>query len=223
MILRILVKVYKENATLWYASDNGGSPSAPIIGVTRNISCNHTYLGMWGINMQAEEVPVPTSTIPPEIGSGQSNQSAQSIIPIGNVYVDLNYFGDANFKVCVKVKDMVTNIVSFVDAADYAAQIGKCNLVEYANFCPLVTGLGATPGGTTATINWTAPGGSAGVEYVNNTSSTAPAGTGTFLATGTNSVALSALSHTTTYYFWIRTICAGGVLSAWTSVTYTTS
>ncbi len=223
MDLRLLVLVYKEIATLWYSPDDEGSPSAPVIGRTRQISCNHIYLGMWGINMQSEEVPIPTSTIPPEIGDGESNQSAQAIIAIGNVYVDLNYFGDSNFKVCVKVKDMVTNIVSFVDAADYATQIPKCNLVPQVNFCPQVGNRAANPLGTSANIAWTSPGGEVGIEYINNTSSVAPTTTGTFVPVGTTSVNVTGLSHTTTYHFWIRTICAGGALSTWSAITYTTS
>src|SRR6185436_398650 len=213
MQLRILVKVYKENFTIWYPT-----------GETRNISCNHMYLGIWGINMQAEEVPIPSTTIPPEIGTGESNQSAQAIIPIGNVYVDSTYFGDSNFKVCVKVKDMDTGIVSFIDATDYANNIGKCNLVPVTNFCPLVTGI--TAGSITssgATLSWTAVPGSDGVEYINNTSGTTPVINGTFIPSGTNSQVITGLSTGTTYHFWIRTLCPGGKLSAWTFKTYVTS
>lgn len=213
MINRILVLVYKENSTLWFPSGN-----------TRNISCNHQYLGVFGINMRSEEVPIPTSTVPPELGGGEGNESAQFIVLPGNVYVNTTEFGDAGFKVVVKVKDMETGIVSWIDAADYAANIALCNFVPAAGFCPLVTAL--TTGSlsaTGATITWAAVPGSVGIEYINNTSSTAPVVTGTYLGAATTSKAITGLTTATAYHFWIRTICPGGTLSAWASVVYTTS
>lgn len=209
---RILVTVYKENAVVWFPS-----------GQTRNISCDHSYLGIWGINMQAEEVPIPSSITPPELGADSAIQSGQVIIPVGRVWVNASYFGDSNFKVCVKVKDNLTGIVSFIDATNYNANIALCNFVPTANFCPVVTNLSAgTPATTSATITWTPVAGSDSLQWVNNTSSTPPATGGAYLPATTNSQAVTGLTANTTYHFWIRTTCPGGTLSAWTSLTYTT-
>lgn len=217
MINRILVLVYREDAVLWY--DPTSSP--PTLGVTRQISCNHTYLGVWGINMQGEQVELPTTTTPPAEGTGSAVQSQQALVRIGLVWVDSTYFADDNFKVCVKVKDMLTNIVSFVDATSYNDNIAKCNLAPYANFCPIVTGLQATPAAITASTSWTPTPGGTGAEWVNSTSATPPSGSGTF--TGSNTQVITGLTASTTYYFWIRSICPGGVLSAWTYISYTTT
>lgn len=211
---QIRVLVYKENTTLWMPS-----------GLTRSISCNHQYLAVEGINMAGEIVPIPTSTVPPSQSSDNTDyQTATALVQIGQVWVDTKYFGDANFKVVVKVKDMDTNIVSWVDATSYSDNIALCNFVPEPAFCPAVTGLDeGTPTDTTATISWAGTPGAAGVEYINNTSGTAPVIDGTYLDGGATSVSLTGLTPSTEYHFWVRTVCGLGSRSAWTSLTYSTT
>ncbi|WP_290839088.1 GEVED domain-containing protein [Flavobacterium sp.] len=75
-----------------------------------------------------------------------------------------------------------------------------------------------------ATLSWTAatPAPSSGYEYYLSTSATAPTAatpaTGT-TAAGVVSVNVSALAETTTYYFWVRSVCSGSDSSAWSSAT----
>ena len=184
-------------------------------GLKMPIYCNHQWLGNYGINLVGEIVPLPTSTV---LGVGTAQ------IPHGTIFPNPQQFADANFKAVVCIKDMITLDEYYVDATDYNTQIITCFPVPYALSCPVASGLSAgTPGQTTATITWTNIPSSEGIEYVNNTSSSAPAGDGTFLAVGTNSVALTGLTASTAYHFWIRTICAGGVKASWTSVTYSTT
>lgn len=208
--LGINVLVYKENTTVW-----------PAEGRTRRISCNLQYMGIFGINMQGQEVPVPTTSEVPE-DAGTDWQTANVLIGIGRVWVNRAQFNNSNFHVVVKVKDMNSNIVSYVDVDSFNTNIVLCNNIPAPSFCPLVTGLSAgTPAATTATITWTAVPGASGVEWINNTSGTTPVINGQY-EPGT-SVALTGLTTATEYHFWVRTICSSGVLSAWTSLVYTTA
>lgn len=205
----IQVLVYKTDNTLYLPS-----------GQIRRISCSLEYMGVFGINLQGEQVPIPTRVNTTGEG-GTPYQTASTLITLGNVWVNNKQFGDSNFKVVVKVKDMDSGLVSYVDAVSFNANIGNCNFIPAPSFCPLVTGLAVTHAVTTATISWTAPGGATGVEWINNTSGTTPVINGTYEPT--NSVSLTGLTTATAYHFWVRTICSGGVLSAWTSISYTTS
>lgn len=205
----INVLVYKEGTQVW-----------AVAGLLRRISCNMQYMGVFGINMQGQEVPIPTRTNT-TAEQGTDYQTANVLIGIGNVWVNKAQFGNANFHVVVKVKDMDSGLVSYVDAISFNSNIALCNYVPAPSFCPLVSNISAgTPGTTTATITWTSVPASSGVEWINNTSGTTPVINGTFEPT--NSVTVTGLSAATTYHFWIRTICSAGVLSAWTSITYTT-
>lgn len=210
----IMPLAYKVNTNVYLPS-----------GLNQRLSCNHEFLGVWGVNMAGEEVPLPTTTIPPLSATpGNTLQSAEALIQVGNVWVDSTYFGDASFKVVAKVKDYETNNVMYLDAASYNAQLPDCNWVPQPSFCPLVTVLAAgSITSSAATISWTAVPGSTGVEWVNNTMSGDPAGDGSYLDAATATVALTGLTTGTTYYFHIRTICGAGSRSAWTKVSYTTS
>lgn len=201
--------VYKEGSQIWAQA-----------GLIRRISCSFQYMGVFGINMQGVEVPISTRQNTTKEG-GTDFQTANVLISVGNVWVNQAQFGDPNFRVVVKVKDMDSGIVSYVDAISFNTNVVSCNFVPTPSFCPLVTNISVVHAVTTATISWTGVPAAAGVQWINNTSGTTPVVNGTFEPT--NSVSLTGLTTATTYHFWIRTICTGGVLSAWTSVTYTTS
>jgi len=68
---------------------------------------------------------------------------------------------------------------------------------------------------SSADLSWTAPVPAPGLGYTYfyNTSGTPPGVSGTFVS-GT-SVSLSSLTSNTTYYFWIRSVCAVGDTSIW--------
>ena len=72
-----------------------------------------------------------------------------------------------------------------------------------------------------ANISWSAvPSAALGYEYVLNTVATSPTGSGT--AINGITYAASALTPLTTYYFHIRSVCATGTYSTWSTVTFTT-
>ncbi|WP_353078858.1 T9SS type A sorting domain-containing protein [Flavobacterium sp.] len=72
-----------------------------------------------------------------------------------------------------------------------------------------------------ANISWSAvPSAALGYEYVLNTVATSPTGSGT--AINGITYAASALTPLTTYYFHIRSVCATGTFSTWSTVTFTT-
>jgi hypothetical protein len=72
-----------------------------------------------------------------------------------------------------------------------------------------------------ANISWSAvPSAALGYEYVLNTVATSPTGSGTAINGITH--AASALTPLTTYYFHIRSVCATGTYSTWSTVTFTT-
>lgn len=85
-------------------------------------------------------------------------------------------------------------------------------------------------GATTANISWTAPSPapSGGYDYYVTTSPTPP--TSTTPPTGSTGAgilltSLSGLTSSTTYYFWVRSDCGGGDISAWVTIagTFTTT
>lgn len=87
--------------------------------------------------------------------------------------------------------------------------------------CQFPTAMTSTSvGATTANISWTAPSPapSAGYDYYISTSATPPINT-TAPTGGTNSgillASLTGLTSSTTYYFWARSNCGGGDISAW--------
>ena len=92
--------------------------------------------------------------------------------------------------------------------------------------CQVPTNLTANPvGSTTATINWTAasPVPVGGYQYYFSTINTPP--TGATIPSGTTatlSAALTGLTPNTTYYFWVRSKCAGTDASLWMSGSFTT-
>ena len=211
---RIFCTVYKDDAALYLPS-----------GANKQISCSHQFIGVFGINMQGEEVPIPSTTKPPLSASpGNSEQSANALVQVGQVWINTSYFGDTNFKVVAKVKDYTTRNTLYVDAASYNANIGKCNFVAEPQACTVVTSLiNTAKTATTASFSWVLPTGAVGIEYINNTSSTAPTGDGTYQDGGTNTVSITGLTTATTYYFHVRTICGLGSASTWAVIQYTTS
>jgi len=87
--------------------------------------------------------------------------------------------------------------------------------------CNPPTSLNATGVTSTgATLNWTEPAGTAGSEYLINTSGVTPAGSGT-PTTGLTYTA-TGLTPNTTYFGWVRDSCGPGDFSTWISTTFTT-
>ncbi len=94
------------------------------------------------------------------------------------------------------------------EAHDYVALI--------VSSCVSVTGLAAgSITSNSATISWTAAAGSAGYQYVINTTAAAPTTSGT--AVLTTSVNATSLSPSTTYYAHVRDSCGATTLSGWTT------
>jgi hypothetical protein len=94
--------------------------------------------------------------------------------------------------------------------------------------CFAPTGLTAVPDITTATLSWSAaaPAPGNGYEYYYSTSATAPtsatAASGS-VAAGVTTASLSALSPSTTYYVYVRSICSATDKSGWSAATIFTT
>jgi hypothetical protein len=88
--------------------------------------------------------------------------------------------------------------------------------------CPSVSGLAATGvTSTSATISWTAAGGSAGYQYAVGVDPFPPVGSGT--VTASTSVSATSLTPATAYYAHVRDSCGPGNLSAWVTISFTTT
>ena len=78
-------------------------------------------------------------------------------------------------------------------------------------------------GPTTAAPTWTIPGSPATYEYVLSTSSAAPVGAGTTIASSAGLKEFTDLSSSTDYYFFLRSKCSATNYSNWVSESFTTS
>jgi len=78
-------------------------------------------------------------------------------------------------------------------------------------------------GPTTAAPTWTIPGSPATYEYILSTSSAAPTGVGTTIASGLGLKEFTDLSSSTDYYFFLRSKCSATNYSNWVSESFTTS
>lgn len=211
MPLSFFVTVYKDDNAFYGTS-----------GASLSISCNHQVLGDYYLNTVGEEFPIPTTTVPLS-EPGTDWEHGKNMASEAGVYASPNVFNKDFIRV-TRVKDLTSNVVSYVDPTSFDTNVVSCNPVENPSVCSIVTSLSAgTPGTTTATITFTAPAGPiAGYEYIVKTTNVTPVIEGTF-ATG-SPIALSGLTAATTYYFFIKTICGGGSTgrSAWTSFSFVT-
>ena len=189
------------------------------------IYCKHTFLGIYGLNTVGEITPLPGATFQ----DLPSSPPASVIVPAGGIpantiFPDPAQFVDANFKAVVKIKDEVTLKIYYADAYDYQANVVKCNPLSASATCNSPYGLEVIAAGlVTAKISFTVPSGGYGYEYINNTDLIPPTTDGTSgVGVGTQTVDLSGLTSSTTYRLWVRTICADGSKSGWTSQIYTT-
>ena len=78
-------------------------------------------------------------------------------------------------------------------------------------------------GPTTAAPTWTIPGSPATYEYILSTSSAAPVGAGTTIASSAGLKEFTDLSSSTDYYFFLRSKCSATNYSNWVSESFTTS
>jgi hypothetical protein len=87
--------------------------------------------------------------------------------------------------------------------------------------CDAPTGLSAANiSYTGADLSWTSQSGISGYEYLVNNTSADPAGSG--VSNNTNAVAAGGLTSGTVYYLHVRTQCANGEYSPWTTISFTT-
>jgi hypothetical protein len=78
-------------------------------------------------------------------------------------------------------------------------------------------------GPSSAAPTWTIPGSPSTYEYVLSTSSAAPVGAGTPIASNLGLIEFTALSSSTDYYFFLRSKCSATNYSSWVSESFTTS
>lgn len=103
------------------------------------------------------------------------------------------------------------------DTPDYDFHITNIN-VELIPSCAYPAGLAVNNlNSTSADITWSATTGN--YEYVLDNVATDPAGSGTPLS---GEIYNATLSPSTTYYFHVRTVCAGPSYSAWSTISFTT-
>lgn len=103
------------------------------------------------------------------------------------------------------------------ETSDWSASTTFTTLIS----CPAPTALtttNITPNG--AEISWTST--STGFEYIVTTTNTAPEVSATGTVVNTNSVTLTGLDDTTTYYWWVRAVCDTDDKSTWVGSTFQT-
>lgn len=210
MKLQFWVKVYKANNAFYKDGRNV------------QIYCNHTPLGEYGINTVGEITPLPgASEI--ELGSPPSPAYVPAAgTPAGTIYPSPTQFSDSGFKAVIKIKDEVTLTEYYADAASYLQNRVNCNPASSCD-APYAFHI-ISVGSTGATISYTTSLLAQASEWIVNTSLTPPSTSGTSIAgAGTKTAVLTGLTTGTTYRFWARVICPGGVPSEWSSVVFTTS
>ncbi len=197
------VLAYKAQAGSYYGAAGQRVP----------INCDHSVIGDFGMNPDGQILDLPPEAV-------VTGGAKAVLVPPATGFPTVN---EPNLSLtAVKlIKDNVLQTAYYVDATDYASAVVVCNPIPYASACPGVTDLAATPGTTDADISWTETPGIVGVEYANLDVDVEPS-SGTFLAAGTGTVNVTGLTTTTTYYFFVRTICTGAVTSAWSRVEYDT-
>ena len=95
---------------------------------------------------------------------------------------------------------------------------GGCGIVT---LCDTTTSITISAIATySATVSWSPASGSAGYQYLVNTTASAPAGSGT--STSTLSVSATGLTPLTTYYAHVRNNCGSGNFSLWETQSFTT-
>jgi hypothetical protein len=93
--------------------------------------------------------------------------------------------------------------------------------LELSPSCPTPSASSSGITDVAATINWSAvPSATLGYEYVLDIVATDPAASGT--PTTSLTYAASGLTQLTTYYFHIRSVCAAGTYSTWSTISFTT-
>lgn len=199
MRLQLYYLTYKDNSSFFGPSGAG-----------RAISCNHINKGLCYINLITEIINV----VGPPLGSNE--------VGAGEITNDAHRFSDANFKQVYCIYDNDSQITSYVDKVNYNTVILGCNPISYPSICGLISGLATSVvGTTTATIIWGSGVNATGYEYVlQATPSTQPVVPGTLV--GASPIALTGLTSAHSYRFWIRTVCAANMRSAWTALNFTT-
>ncbi len=121
-LLNFPVLVWKDDTALYFPD-----------GVSRLISCNHVNEGTFGVNIRGEVFPLPSATVvqvasPPTSPPTDFNSGA-AFVSAGNVYGTSTPFvaGTADYKACIRIKDLTNLVTSYVDATSYNANIYKCN------------------------------------------------------------------------------------------------
>jgi hypothetical protein len=188
-----------------------------------DLRCAHVKEGEWGINIKGEIIPTATATVPVSEPGTQFQKDTLGI-SAGKAYTDINHFTDANFKACVRVKELETNNVYYVDKTSYDAAIAGCNTCCTTTCVAPAPEVTAGPASTTATVAWTGISNVVGYEWVATAHVGAcpdPTGDGTF--TQERSVNLTGLTPITAYCFAVRSICGAGIFSDWAFVQFTTT
>lgn len=125
-LLNVPILCYKDNNSIYFPD-----------GVPRMINANHQKEGIYGVTLSGHTYPLPTSTsIPPDTSSPptQTDFEQATAFQTGNNTYSTPYplpVTDPNFKICVRVKDMTTQITYYLDQADYDAQVAKFNPIPY--------------------------------------------------------------------------------------------
>lgn len=125
----IYVTVWKDQNATYFPS-----------GTPRQINCQHQQEGYFGVNIRGEVFPMSNTTFvpgstPPASPPASDYEQQTALVKEGNTYKHPYPFAtsNANFKICIRVKDLTTQITSYCDATDYLAKIVGCNPVPYVS------------------------------------------------------------------------------------------
>ncbi len=210
-------------ATVWKDDNASYFPS----GEVRALPCMHAKDGIYGVNIKGQifslpdtvQVPQGETSPPTSPPTGTDWQTQQVLVGPSHVYgTEASPFAtdSSNYKICVRIKDLTNNLVSYVDKTEYDANISTCNPTSYTGVCPIL--VITSSGNTSVSFNWQWiwPAAVVGIEYVFDQVAGDPSGSGTFIAASEpNNLLIEGLDSGETYYFHVRVICAAGSLSAW--------
>lgn len=112
-------------------------------GKTVMLNVKHQKEGYFGVTVRGEVFPIPSAdVVPPPLTTSPPTtytdfQQQTAMVSEGTIFPQPSPYpvstDGIQMKSTVRVKDLTTMVTSYLDAADYAAQVANFNFVPYNN------------------------------------------------------------------------------------------